>query len=251
MPGTTCGPLFITHHPRQRWKNLQPVGRVVPRLDKAAQCLQRAQALCALPGTEQMLTQLGIEARQMREHAPVLGQLRREAIEEFVLQIIQQRIDPLLRLITLRPVTLLQQRHAHPGAPTAGTLDDTCSNTASLLGRQMSQRLGDFVRGQGQRRGFAFVQFVVEQQPRPVALRPSAGADPPGERRTTDRQQTVEQRIQRWIRQPTVVIDKQPGRQRPATQRSHQAGLRCVCQSQRPCQSQTKFVDPHCGTRQR
>lgn len=128
----------------------------------------------------------------MSQNTPCLILLWGQVAEEFVLQIIEQGVDTLLWLQVLRPVAFLQERHAHTRAPAAGTLDDTGSDAVRLVWRQMAQHRYNLIVGQCQADALGFVEFVIEQQARPVALRPATSADPPGERRAADRQQTIQ-----------------------------------------------------------
>ncbi|WP_434708319.1 hypothetical protein [Pseudomonas sp. R1-1] len=128
----------------------------------------------------------------MDQHTPCLGLLRRQTAEQFVLQVIQQRVDTLPGLKVLRPVALLQKQHAHAGAPTAGALDNASSDSVGLIWRQVTQHRRHFIARQRKAGALTFKQFVIKQKARPVALRSTASADPPAKRRTADREQAIQ-----------------------------------------------------------
>lgn len=162
MPGTPGRPLFIAHQLREWRKNLQPVRRVLPGLDKAAEFLQRLQALRAFTGAEQVLAQPRIEARQMREYTPGFGEFGAEAGEQFVLQIIEQGVRSAVQRVVARPVAFVQQRNAHTGAPAATEADDFARGNVRFGGCQVLQQRGNFRLIEGQRRALAVIQIIVE-----------------------------------------------------------------------------------------
>ncbi|CRM99231.1 hypothetical protein [Pseudomonas sp. 34 E 7] len=90
VPGALGRPGLFAQQARQGGKYLQPIGAAFPGLDKRTERLQLAQVLSTVTKAEQMFTQARIEARQVGEHPPGFGQLRRQAVEHFVLQIIEQ-----------------------------------------------------------------------------------------------------------------------------------------------------------------
>jgi len=66
------------------------------------------QALCALSGAEQMLTQAGVESRQMGQYLPGFRQLRWQAVEQFMLQIVEQGRRAPLFVFFARPLTSIE-----------------------------------------------------------------------------------------------------------------------------------------------
>ncbi|MNY27119.1 hypothetical protein D3C86_1610110 [compost metagenome] len=94
MPGAPGWPLLVAHQAGQGGENPQPVCRVLPGLDEAAQFLQRIQVLSALARAEQVIAEPGIETWQVGQHPPGFGQLRGQAGEELMFQVIVQGVRP-------------------------------------------------------------------------------------------------------------------------------------------------------------
>ena len=225
MPGTPGRPGFVAQQQGQRREDPQPFRGVVPGFDKTPQLLQGTHPLGALPRTEQVLAKVGIEARQMHQHAPGLGQLRRQGIEQFVLQVVEQgRRTSRSGVGDIGdPGRRFQHRDPHPGAPTGGVLLHPVEALRGQGDRRVTDQLFDFAALERQARALDFVEFTFEQQPWPVAVGSPPHAQPPVEDRTAERQQAIEQLIQRRVGQPTIVVEKNPGRGGPARQTRQQA----------------------------
>ncbi|MNS57556.1 hypothetical protein D3C72_904450 [compost metagenome] len=209
MPGSPGRGRLFRHCPGQWLEDPQPLDGVFPRLNEAAHVLQRVQPLRALTRTEKMLAQAGVEAWQMNQHLPDLNQLRRQGVEQLVLQIIEQcRRTPLLT----RPRTTIEQCDPHASAPATTALSHPFGGLCRQARLDMTEQLPDLGLGKRQRPAFALVQLIIEQQPRPVAGWSSTGAQPPGQRRAGDGQQAIEHPVEFRIGCSTVIIDKQPGR---------------------------------------
>ena len=179
VPGAFGRPGFVAQQSRQRWENVEPVAGVFPGLDKRTQCLQFAQMLSAVTTTEQVLTQVQVETRQMGQHAPSLSQWRRQGVEQLMLQVIEQG---------LVGVAVAQQGDTHTGAPTGAELH----HAVDAMPR--GEQLLDFLSAEKQLA--ALQQLIVEQQAWPIAQRAPSRAQPPGQLRAASGEQTVQQRIQ-------------------------------------------------------
>ena len=209
VPGAPRWPGFGAHQLGQWREDLQPVGGLFPGLDKGAQRLQVSQVVAAVTKAEQVVTQARVEAWQVREHAPGLGQFRRQAREQLVLQVVEQGF--------VRVPVAFKQSDTHSGAPAGAELQH-------LVGAGPGQVL-DFAGVKRQLGSAAFPQLIIKQQPGPVAGRPPPRADPPGQGRAAGRQNAVKQPIQFRRRHAAEVIEKQPGRRLPAVQGQQQGGL--------------------------
>src|SRR5690242_13746504 len=90
MPGSPRRGRLFTHRSGQWLEDPQPLDGVFPGLNEAAHFLQCVKPLRALPRTEKMLAQAGVEAWQMNQYQPDLNQFRRQGVEQLMLQIIEQ-----------------------------------------------------------------------------------------------------------------------------------------------------------------
>ncbi|MNF84707.1 hypothetical protein D3C84_670820 [compost metagenome] len=156
-----------------------------------------------------MLAQAGVETWQMNQHVPDLYQLRWQGVEQFVLQIIEQRRRaPLFT----RPWATIEQGDPHASAPAAAAFNNPLRGLCSQAGLDMTEQLHHFRLGKGQRSALTLVQLIVQQQPRPVAGWPSTGTQPPGQCGTGNGQQAIEQAIEFRVGRAAVIIKEQPGR---------------------------------------
>jgi hypothetical protein len=105
--------------------------------------LQGVQPLRSLTGAKQMLAQTGIESRQVRQYLPGFQQFRRQGVEQFMLQVVEQRRRSPLLVLPGHPLTTIEQGNARAGAPATAALDDLPGRNRCLLWRDMDEQLFD------------------------------------------------------------------------------------------------------------
>ena len=241
MPGTTSVPAIVANQLRHGREHLQPVIGAAPGFDETPLLLQGAQPLPALARAEQMLAQAQVEARQVRQNTPGLCQFRRQAAEQFVMQVVEQdRRATTLQFVAAAPIAVL---HGHPDAraPTCAALINPLAGVGTQLMGQLRDQLLDLAPVEGQFARRRFVQIVVEQQAWPIAVRSPPAGQPPGQRRAAGVQQAIEQGVQLGRRSTAIIVDKQPGRARQLCQAGQQLRLVLRLQPQRPGQGMTQL----------